>query len=87
MKKMMIASIAILIFSAASLAGAFDKIPEVKEIRKSGIYAADVFNNGRYMVDTIAQLCYFTRTQATMNVPCKSLKKRPEWASIITWEK
>jgi len=48
-----------------------------------------------YVVDSTAGICY-TSLSTMVNsdsvstdlqvVPCKSLKKRPEWANIITWE-
>ncbi|MFT3707402.1 MAG: hypothetical protein QM817_07010 [Archangium sp.] len=43
-----------------------------------------------YVVDTVAQLC-FAGTQGSQGptglteVDCSALKRRPEWASIITW--
>ena len=83
MKKFIVVSIAVLLFSAASTASAGDKAPKVKD-QGQGILTAWTAQY-KYVVDTVIQLCYFTNNGATV-IPCKSLKKRPEWTPVITWE-
>lgn len=74
------------------LPGAYaaDKVPPVSKFA-NGVYVGErLLGNIVYTVDAIAGLCYATlyKSDGTSSVliPCPSLKKRPEWATIITWE-
>ncbi len=63
---------------------AADALPAVKALR-NGFYVSTVDLDGRiakrYMVDTIAQICFSTNVV----IPCENLKMRDEWKKIITW--
>lgn len=80
-------TILLLAFSTTVFAG--KDTPEVKQM-DSGIYWSLVARNHMYYVDTIAQLCFVAeasdRPAALAPIPCKNLKKRPEWSALITWE-
>jgi len=57
----------------------------------NGIYVSENLDTERmyYVVDTVAQLCFLkiaSTVEPAVLVPCKNLKKRPEWAKIITWD-
>jgi len=41
-----------------------------------------------YFADTLAQLCFakLAGMEGIVSIPCKNLKKRPEWEKIITWD-
>ena len=59
-------------------------LPEVTALR-NGFYVSTVDLDGRivksYMVDTSAQLCFFSDRA----IPCENLKLRDEWKDIISW--
>lgn len=59
------------------------------EVRKfsNGWYHSKLSDDlpGAYDVDTKTQLCFIAWADYTI-IPCSSLKKRPEWKDIITWE-
>lgn len=59
-------------------------LPEVTALR-NGFYVSTVDLDGRivksYMVDTRAQLCFFSDRA----IPCENLKLRDEWKDIISW--
>ena len=40
-----------------------------------------------YIVDSIGRTCFAATSTGMTQVTCKSLKRRPEWAAIITWER
>ncbi|MBN2588438.1 MAG: hypothetical protein JXA96_01130 [Sedimentisphaerales bacterium] len=40
----------------------------------------------QYVVDTVCQVCYCKLVEGITEIPCKKLKKRPEWKEVITWE-
>jgi hypothetical protein len=66
-----------------------EKLIKVEET-KQGFYRSLVLGNQlSYYVDTVAQLCYCYSDNMQSNtfvvIPCENLKKRPEWAGIITW--
>ena len=71
-------------FSAAAFAK-----PDVKPL-DDGVYWSLVAKEFNYYVDTVAQLCYVVdagnKPSSLTVIPCKNLKKRPEWAAVITWE-
>jgi len=63
--------------------------PDVKKL-DHGVYWSVVAASYVYYVDTVAQLCFVADAHNTSSalsaIPCKNVKKRPEWAQIINWE-
>ena len=81
------------IFAMARGADAADKLPADKfpSVTKfaNGVYVGErLLGNIVYTVDSIAGICYATLYKldgtSSVLIPCQSLKKRPEWATIIT---
>lgn len=66
-----------------------EKNLEVKQ-HSDGTYSNALPTGITYHVDTIAQLCFVRQVSQDHSnpvpIPCKNLKRRPEWAAIITWE-
>jgi len=79
----------LLCFSTALLAT--EEMPKVTQ-KPNGFYelpGTDFLFN--YYVDSVSQLCYITPYNqrgpiAVTVIPCRNLKKRPEWSKIIVWE-
>lgn len=73
------------------------KQPPVAD-RGAGFYeqewAGDWPGHVAYYVDSVARLCFASRTRTIKDgggitmiaIPCSNLRRRPEWQSIITWE-
>ena len=40
-----------------------------------------------YLADTIGRTCYSVTSGGMTEIYCKTLKRRPEWSAIITWER
>lgn len=60
--------------------------PKVERYDDSEFYNSEAADNLWYVVDTAAQLCYFTEVRGGyIQIPCDNLKKRPEWKNIIKW--
>jgi len=55
--------------------------------RISNVYIQNFKNEGfAYIVDPIAQLCFFqTHRGGVIEIECESLKRRGEWHNIIYW--
>jgi hypothetical protein len=56
---------------------------------KDGFYRqAFVGDELNYVVDTEAQICFAHKPGGVgyFTIPCSNLKKRSDWAQIITWE-
>ena len=49
-----------------------------------GIWQEQYNGNFMYRVDTVTKLCFAVSTGMT-SVDCAKVKRRPEWAPIITW--
>ena len=91
MRKVMLS---VLILCLLPEAYAADKLPEVQKL-ENGFYISRVDGGSisalfDYIVDSTAGICfiarYFGDTSNLEVVSCESLKKRPEWARIITWK-
>jgi hypothetical protein len=80
------------LLALAVVPGAYaaDKLPPITRFA-NGVYVGERLpGNIVYTVDAIAGICYATLHKldgtSSVLIPCQSLKKRPEWATIITWE-
>lgn len=69
------------------VAGPASAAPEILELG-DGWYKQRFKSAGVvYIVDSIGRTCFAAVSTGMTQVTCKSLKRRPEWAAIITWEK
>ncbi|WP_295449319.1 hypothetical protein [uncultured Thiodictyon sp.] len=87
MRKVMVLALILVIAPGVYAA---DKLPPVSKFA-NGVYVGErLLGNIVYTVDAIAGICYATLYKldgtSSVLIPCQSLKKRPEWATIITWE-
>ena len=87
MRKLMVLAF---ILALAPGAYAAEKLPPVSKFA-NGVYVGErLLGNIVYTVDSVAGICYATLYKldgtSSVLIPCPSLKKRPEWATIITWE-
>ena len=99
MRKVMLSLLILCLLPGAFAA---DQSPEVKKLENGFYESDVLLSKSTdvslrtdysYIVDSPAGICYLSRLAITMGgsmdlqvVPCKSLKKRHEWANIITWE-
>ena len=61
--------------------------PEVKK-HDDGWYKQRFKSVGiAYLVDSIGRSCYAATSGGMTEITCRSLKRRPEWAAIIKWER
>ncbi|NOS87412.1 MAG: hypothetical protein HOP34_02515 [Methylococcaceae bacterium] len=76
----------VLLLLFASSGYCAEKNTEVSKY-SNGWYSSKISDDlgGDYFVDTKTQLCFIGWLGYTI-IPCSSLKKRPEWKDIITWE-
>lgn len=77
----------ILLFSFSVSAFAGDDNPKVSPSGVKGFYYSNT-SDYVYFADTVAQLCFarLAGLDGIATIPCKNLKKRPEWEKIITWD-
>ena len=72
------------VLAALDSAAVAEDLPAVTALR-NGFYVSIIDLDGRivksYMVDTRAQLCFFSDRA----IPCENLKLREEWKDIISW--
>ena len=61
--------------------------PEITQ-HKDGWYKQRFKSAGvAYLADTISRACFAVTSGGMTEMNCKSLKRRPEWDAIISWEK
>lgn len=79
--------VAIMLTSITFSAFAADGPPEVKEY-DDGWYKQHFESAGVvYLVDKIGRNCYAATRVGMTEIACRSLKRRPEWAAVISWER
>lgn len=77
----------ILLFGFMVPVFASDDNPKVSPSGVKGFYYSST-SDYVYFADTLAQLCFakLAGMEGIVSIPCKNLKKRPEWEKIITWD-
>jgi len=76
----------VLFFAGVQGVAAQSANPAVKAV-KGGWFRQDFKGVGvSYLVDPLAHACYIMRRAGGVSqISCRGLKRRQEWASIITW--
>ena len=84
-KSGMVALLGLCLLSAAVLVKAQGAAPTVHAL-ESGWYK-QYFKATRvtYLVDTISRLCYAVTASGVTQINCRQLKRRPEWANVVSW--
>ena len=79
--------VSILLASMTFTGLAADGPPEVKEY-ENGWYKQRFEKAGvAYLVDKIGRTCFAATKVGMAEIPCRTLKRRAEWAAVISWEK